>query len=323
MRLDSSEKSTDNKPLVSILCQTFNHGLYIRQCLDGLMMQNTSFPFEVLIHDDASTDGTADIIKEYETKYPAIIKPIYQIVNQFSQGKKVFSRIQLPRAKSKYLALCEGDDYWTDPYKLQKQIDFLEKNSEYGLIYSKVKCFDQETNKFEREPWGGPSTKFDALIIRNTIPTLTTVFRTDICRQYLEEIKPERYNWKLGDYPLWLYFAMKSRVFFLNEITGVYRISKNSISHCSDMEKQEAYIKSIYAIKNHLLEFSKINFNRQELNEALFECLGTNALLMNNRHLAYDYFSQIRKMTLKKRTKKIISRFNLTTLLYSKILKGS
>lgn len=88
------------------------------------MQQKTNFPIEVLIHDDASTDGTQDIIREYEKKYPNIVKPIYQKENQYSKGVKVSLVYNYSRARGKYIALCEGDDYWTDPYKLQKQVDF-------------------------------------------------------------------------------------------------------------------------------------------------------------------------------------------------------
>ena len=119
--------------VVSISCITYNHAQYIRQCLDGFLMQKTNFAFEVLIHDDASTDGTTDIIKEYEAKYPDIIKPIYEEENQWIKGRRGSSVFNFPRAKGKYIALCEGDDCWTDSLKLQKQVDFLDKNQEYAL----------------------------------------------------------------------------------------------------------------------------------------------------------------------------------------------
>src|SRR5690606_7564710 len=122
-------------PLVSISCITYNHAPYIRQCLDGLVMQQCNFTFEVLIHDDASTDDTQEIIKEYQKKYPEIIKPIFQDENQYSIGiRGIMPRFNYPRAQGKYIALCEGDDYWTDPLKLQKQVDFLEANPEYSLV---------------------------------------------------------------------------------------------------------------------------------------------------------------------------------------------
>src|SRR5690606_3288059 len=111
---------------------TFNHEKFICKCLEGFLMQNTTFSFEILILDDASTDGTAAVIREYELKYPDIIKPIYQRENQYSKGIRGMNvKFNFNRAQGKYIALCEGDDYWTDPSKLQKQIDFLEANNEF------------------------------------------------------------------------------------------------------------------------------------------------------------------------------------------------
>lgn len=123
---DESMEHSDIK--VSICCLTYNHEKYIRQALDSFLMQKTNFEYEILIHDDASTDKTAEIIHEYEEKYPNIIKPIYQTENQYSQGVKVSWKYQYPRAKGKYIAMCEGDDFWCDENKLQLQYDTLENN---------------------------------------------------------------------------------------------------------------------------------------------------------------------------------------------------
>lgn len=133
-------------PLVSISCITFNHAGYIRDALEGFLMQKTSFPFEILINDDASTDGTADIIHEYENRYPDLIFPIYQAENQFSKGLRgLSSRFNVPRARGKYIAICEGDDYWIDPLKLQKQVDFLEANPEYNMCWTRFKILEEDT----------------------------------------------------------------------------------------------------------------------------------------------------------------------------------
>lgn len=129
-------------PLVSVSVIAYNHEKYIRQCLDGILMQDVNFPYEVLVHDDASPDATADIIHEYEAKYPGIIKPIYQTENQYSQGKCIF-KFNFDRARGKYLAFCEGDDYWTDPGKLQKQVDFLERHSEYIATAHRVNVINE------------------------------------------------------------------------------------------------------------------------------------------------------------------------------------
>jgi glycosyltransferase involved in cell wall biosynthesis len=111
-------------PIVSILCITYNHERFIKDCLEGFLIQETSFPVEIIVHDDASTDGTREVIEAYRSRYPRLIKPVLQDRNQYSQGKKP-SVLVLPYASGKFIATCEGDDYWTSPSKLQKQIEFM------------------------------------------------------------------------------------------------------------------------------------------------------------------------------------------------------
>lgn len=118
-------------PLVSICCATFNQESFISQAIESFLSQKTSFKFEIIIHDDASTDGTGSIVKKYEQEHPNLIKAIYQKENQYSQGIKPWPNFVFPIARGKYIALCEGDDYWTDPNKLQKQVDFLEANKDF------------------------------------------------------------------------------------------------------------------------------------------------------------------------------------------------
>lgn len=129
----NKQSSDSNEILVSIHCLVYNHEPYIRDCLEGFVMQKTNFPFEAIVHDDASTDKSADIIREYAEKYPHIIKPIYQTENQYSQKNGAIGRAVNAITRGKYIALCEGDDYWTDPLKLQKQVDFLESHPDYSM----------------------------------------------------------------------------------------------------------------------------------------------------------------------------------------------
>lgn len=131
------EISKEEQPLmVTIRCITYNHEPYIRQCLEGFIMQKTNFRFEAIVHDDASTDGTANIIREYAEKYPDIIKPIFETENQYSKLDGSIQRIMSEHIHGKYVAMCEGDDYWIDPLKLQKQVDFLEIFSTILKIYT-------------------------------------------------------------------------------------------------------------------------------------------------------------------------------------------
>ena len=120
-----------NEIQVTVLCITYSHEPYIRNTLDHFVNQRVNFSYEILIHDDASTDGTADIIREYAEKYPDIFVPILQTENQYSQGVPIVARLY-PKARGKYVAICEGDDYWPDLDKLQKQYDFLESHPDYS-----------------------------------------------------------------------------------------------------------------------------------------------------------------------------------------------
>ena len=136
-------------PLVSICCLTYNHAPFIRDCLDGFIVQQTTFPIEILIHDDASTDGTAEIIRQYAERYPDTIFPIYETENQYKRGfaGKMDIVFNYSRARGKYIAYCEGDDYWTDPLKLQKQVDFMESNPDYSVCFHRCKRLNMRTGK--------------------------------------------------------------------------------------------------------------------------------------------------------------------------------
>lgn len=250
-----------NTPLVSVKCMTYNHELYIAQALDGFLMQKTNFPFEVLIHDDASTDKTADIIREYEAKFPKIVKTIYETENQWSKGHRAHHLKIDKLIKGKYIAVCEGDDYWIDENKLQMQVDFLEKNPDYGMCYTKAKQFLQEKKKFTKRSFGSKERSFEELLQRgNNIPTLTVCIRKSIMENYRQEIQPENKGWLMGDYPLWLYCVRISKSKFLDYETSIYRVLENSASHSVSISKIMEFKKSSYAVCNF---FSEKFFNKK------------------------------------------------------------
>lgn len=145
-------KSMDTEhPLVSIKCLAFNQEKYIGETMDGFLMQETDFPFEVIVHDDASKDRTADILREYEKKYPLIVKPVYETENQYSKHDGSLTRAANAPLKGKYIAECEGDDYWTDPHKLQMQADFLESHKDYFAIGHNVRIVDDKGNPMNQD----------------------------------------------------------------------------------------------------------------------------------------------------------------------------
>lgn len=177
-------------PVVSICCITYNHHLYLEECMEGFLMQKTNFPIEILIHDDASTDGTTEIVKSYAERFPDIIIPTFQTENQFSKGVKI-TPILLKKARGKYIALCEGDDYWTDPLKLQKQVDFLEENEEYVICYSNASIVDEKNNLLEESKLPLNSQRdFDENELKKGafVLTLTSCFK-NIIKEF-----PKEYN---------------------------------------------------------------------------------------------------------------------------------
>ena len=141
---NGKRRNYKRKAKVSIICNAYNHEKYIRDALDGFLMQKTNFAFEILIHDDASTDSTADIIREYEAKYPDIVIPIYQAENQYSKGGGITEKFQFPRVNCDFVAICEGDDYWIDENKLQKQYDAMMAHPECDICTCTVRFVGQK-----------------------------------------------------------------------------------------------------------------------------------------------------------------------------------
>lgn len=212
-------------PLVSIICNTYNHVNYIRQCLDGFLMQETNFPIEILVHDDASTDGTADIVREYEDKYPDLIKPIYQTENQYSKGVKVSLKYQYSRAKGKYIALCEGDDYWTDPLKLQKQVDLLENNHEFVMCSHFRELYHQEYNNFSfSENLTYVEYDLNNLIVGDWFyQPVTVVFRNIVSDLLLDKHTINT------DVVLYYHLLQQGKGVCLPEVMAVYRLHNGGV----------------------------------------------------------------------------------------------
>ena len=211
--------------LLSIVCITYNHEKFIRQTLDGFVNQKTNFKFEVIIHDDASTDKTAEIIKQYQEKYPHIIKPIFQVENKFSQGIPLLKRFVYPCIKSKYVAMCEGDDYWTDEYKLQKQVDFLEANPDYSICFHPVKfIYEDKPNKTNIHPskkFLSQDLTFEKLLKTNFIQTNSVVYRWRFINESFEDIIPDAIL--PSDWHLHLAHAEKGKIGVINDVMSVYR----------------------------------------------------------------------------------------------------
>lgn len=235
------------KPLVSISCVTFNHVDYIRDCFEGFLSQQTNFSFEILVHDDASTDGTKAIIEAYTEKYPTVFFPICQSENQYSKGVRGLStKYNIPRVSGKYIAFSDGDDYWTDPFKLQKQVDFLEANPEYvvcshGYSFKEMGCTalvkkSNPPSQFKINNKGGFDFELNDLCRYPFLFTLTNVVRSDA----MKALKIDEQYVYLRDVHI-NYHLLKEhkKGFYMEESMAVYRIHGGGVHSGLDKRSQD------------------------------------------------------------------------------------
>lgn len=215
-----------NDILVSVCCITYNHEEYIRDALEGFVSQKTTFNYEVWVHDDASTDKTADIIREYANKYPNIIKPIFQKENQYSKGIRISNEYIYPRMSGKYIAFCEGDDFWCCKDKLQMQADFLQKHKEYSACVHNSIIFNCKTNT---ESFINPCNIDKDLKIEDILQHGNAQFQLSSLMFRREYLKlPDAFIAKgFGDYPLSIYLAICGKIYYFKDTMSVYRLFAN------------------------------------------------------------------------------------------------
>lgn len=212
-------------PLVTIYCMAYNHEKYIQQTIEGFLNQKTTFPYEIIIHDDASTDRTAEIIRKYAEAHSDVIIPILQTENKYSKGIKILKTYILPKAQGKYIAICEGDDYWCDSKKLQKQVDWMEKHDDYTLCAHNSKYVDCSKGTIDlfNDITQDRDFTFEDILAggkagRTVFHTSSILFR----REYA--IVPDDFVVKgIGDYPRYLYMASCGKVRCFADVMSVYR----------------------------------------------------------------------------------------------------
>ncbi len=242
------------KPKVSIVVVVYNHAPYLRECLDGALSQKVDFPIEIVAHDDASPDGSADIIRSYAGRLPDVFVPILQTDNQYSKGHEaIISRFCMPHVSGEYIAIVEGDDYWCDTDKLRRQVEYLDKHPQVGMVYGRCRAWNQDKQCFGGE-FGGPYTEFEDLFFQSTIPTATVMVRKELMTRYYEEVKPDGRGWAMGDYPMWLWFALNSKIAFQPEITAVYRVLAESASHSRSLARRYQFRLNSNPVSEYFIE---------------------------------------------------------------------
>ncbi len=263
---------TDNyKYMVRVSCMTYNHAPYIKDAMDGFCMQETKFPFVCTIMDDASTDGEPEVIKNYlQTHFDLDDKSVAR--NEETEDSHLYfarhktnkncyfavvllkyNHYSIKMTKNpyisewvdsvKYVAICEGDDYWIAADKLQRQVEFLENHPDYGMCYCNFQVYDVAKDLYIQNP----NAKYEGindLILKNYIATLTTMFRRDLSRKYINEINPKSKNWGMGDYPRWLWMELESKIYYIDEVVATYHKLPESLSHSTNHQKRMAFLES-------------------------------------------------------------------------------
>ncbi len=245
---------TQENPVVSILCATYNHENYIEEALDSFLMQETNFPFKIIIHDDASTDNTVNKIKLYAKKYPHIIKTILQKENQYSQGKRIFS-ILFKNAKGKYYAICEGDDYWIDSKKLQIQIDLMEQTPKCHMSFHPT---ETRLNKDKNGKIFGRYANTNKIFSTSEVilggggfcPSASIVLRKEVL-----SILPDFYTYApVGDYFIQIFGSLNGGALYIDKVMSVYRqgIPNSWSTVMNDVYKREKFTQSMIEILDKL-----------------------------------------------------------------------
>ena len=234
-------------PLVSICCLTYNQKDYIAQTLDSMLSQKTDFPIEILIHDDASTDGTDEIIRSYAARYPEIIRPLFETENQFSKEIKNISGVfNFPRAKGKYIAMCEGDDFWNDPDKLQQQVDYMRENPDCTICFHSAHRINVGVaGTVLMRPYKKTGIIMPRDIINKSVgyPTASLLIRADL----MKELPAFYMKAPIGDIPMQLCMAAEGYGYYIDKPMATYRYNApgswtNDMYMSADyIEKQKTY----------------------------------------------------------------------------------
>lgn len=246
---------------VTVICITYNQEDYIADALESFVSQETDFPFEVLVHDDASTDSTAKIIRSYHDNYPSIIKPIYEAENQFGKGTKIIQSIVMPKAQGRFIAFCEGDDYWTDSRKLQKQYDFLCDNPETVMCVHASRNIASDTKRIISVNRPLETSQYvDYRLMLHAIQSFSTnsffIRRETLEQYYASEVSALHAH---GDHKMSLYCGMVGNVYYYSDIMSNYRVmAKGSINRALLISNNRKSIESNY-YNNRLELLNKIN----------------------------------------------------------------
>lgn len=312
----------DNKIKVSICCVTYNQQEYIKEALDTFLKQKTNFKYEIIVHDDASTDNTVKIIKQYSKKYPNLVIPILEKENQYNIKPNSILEICFKKARGKYIALCDGDDGFIDKNKLMKQIEYMDANPNISLCTHSTKVVDTNGNFIENiSPYPNGIVNIE-MFLKDTksMHTSSMVFR----KRDIKKLPNYFHQATVGDLPLKLHLLSLGDGYHFDKVMSFYRA--NAIGSWSLNEKKDIYRLE----KNHKMEMNVYNqFNKET--EYIYDELVKSRILYKefNYYLRTNNFNEIykekyrtlyKKLSFKQRVKLKIKRINFIYKIYLKIM---
>ena len=286
--------------MFSVEMTTYNQEKYVGLALQSIIDQKHNYKYEILVSDDCSTDGTQNVIREFQKQYPDIIKPVY---NEKNLGAMKNYYKNIVRTKGKYIMGCAGDDYWL-PEKVQEQINFMENNKSFDVCYSKANYLIN--GNLTKDTLGNYFREKKEVFEINNIPALTLCIRADFYKKYLKEIEPQNKDWLMEDYPFNIYALYNSNVFFINKELAVYRILDGSTSHQINLRKQFLFEQNTYYIKKYFSEkfnetirdFDEIKVLKKIVHELSSKQIDKRQLKKENNLICKEF--KIRKMSLRK-----------------------
>jgi glycosyltransferase involved in cell wall biosynthesis len=287
--------SDDNFLMVSVDIITYGHEKHIRQAIEGVLMQETSFQFDLIIADDCSPDNTREIVEEIINNHPKgnKIKYFRHAKNLGIQANSMFA---LEQCTGKYIAICEGDDYWTSPLKLQNQVDFLEANPDYALVHTGFDLYYDKNDCFVRKPSlkNDSDFYFEQLVLgRSIVGTLTVCLLKKYIDAYNNEIQPHKHNWLMGDLPLWLYISNVSKIHYINESMATYRILEESASQSSSIIKRYCFEDNISVINMFFVNKyfpNNISLQKRIIGITLYKKMIVNRSYNGSWHDFFNFF---------------------------------
>ena len=229
-------------PLVSVCMTTYNHEAYISQAIESVLAQHTDFGVEIVIGEDCSTDSTLEICRRYEQQYPDVVRVVTSPQNV---GMHANYRRTIEACRGEYIAMLDGDDYFSDSNKLQMQVGAIE---EAGAAMCYTRSERKSQTKSTIYPQGKLHESFADMLVLNTAENCTTLARRDMILRYYDEVKPHLYNWQTDDLPMWLWFAARSKYMGIDCPMAVHRVLRESVSHNPDYRKKIEFVDSLYDI---------------------------------------------------------------------------